>query len=190
MTSPWIFQLGSLAGVSTPAGRAQHIRAPAHPTAQAAGCGGQVGQPRWAPCRALESSGSTAGCFLSLQTLTLGRRGLSDLLQMVSRSHLLETLALVTGKPVAAVAGGGRQQSLLLSWCWQSNPCAPPRFSAPSSGVPSYPFLCCRSLWMVVKLRKQLRSPMAAFTRYVWGFVLEKGRLPLLPAGAPLGFSH
>lgn len=126
MTSPWIFQLGSLAGVSTPAGRAQHIRAPAHPTAQAAGCRGQVGQPRWAPCRALESSGSTAGCFLSLQTLTLGRRGLSDLLQMVSRSHLLETLALVTGKPVAAVAGGGRRQSLLLSWCWQSNPCPTP----------------------------------------------------------------
>lgn len=41
---------------------------------------------------------------------------------------------------------------------------------------------------MVLKLRKKLRSPTEAFTRYVWGFVQEKGWLPLLQAGAPVGF--
>lgn len=84
MTSPWTSQMGSLAGVSPPAGRAQHIRASAHLTAQAAGCRGQMGKPGWAPCRALESPESTASCFLSLQMLALGPRELSDSLQMAT----------------------------------------------------------------------------------------------------------
>lgn len=64
------------------------------------------------------------------------------------------------------------------------SPVPPLRFSCCSGGVSSHPLWCYRSLWMVLKLRKKLRSPVAAFTRCdVWGLVLQ-GRLPFLWAGA------
>ena len=33
--------------------------------------------------------------------------------------------------------------------------------------LPPHPVWCCRSLWMVLKLRHRLRKPPEAFTRYV-----------------------
>lgn len=49
--------------------------------------------------------------------------------------------------------------------------------------VASHSLWCCRSLWMVLKLRQRLRSPAAAFTRY---FVQESLIFP--PTGPGGGF--
>lgn len=138
------------------------------------GPGGQPGGQSWGSYRLL-------ACWPlpHLETPALrGPDGWQTHLTQNGWSHLVESSAHVTGNlwPQWQEAGGRAS-----SWAGigDQSP-APPLCSRASCGVSSHPLWCCRSLWMVLKLRKKLRSPMEAFTRYVWGFVQEKGWLPLL----------
>lgn len=114
---------------------------------------------------------------------------------MVGGSHLLASSAPLVGARHALQGTCGRNGRKRQAAEPRLRPalgikalCPHSASLTPPVGCPSHPLWCCRSLWMVLKLRKKLRSPTAAFTRYVWDFVQEKGQLPLPQVGPPVGF--
>lgn len=126
-----------------------------------AGPGGQSGRTLCRPERPAAAPGLPA-CWLLPQPADAGPQSpetCEDHLPQVGWSHL-QVKRQVAEPPQARIGDGTPAPTLLLL----------------TSGRAPHPLWCCRSLWVVLKLRQQLRSPAAAVTRYFLG---RKASFPL-----------